>query len=173
MNVVLIGMMGSGKSVVGQLLAKKLKWKFYDSDTLIEQQEKTSIASIFESKGEKHFRMLEKRMICRLTKKNRVIIATGGGAPCFHKNWEALSKNGFVIWLKANPKTLFRRLKKEAPETRPLLKGNAFTLKCISDLLRKRELYYGRADLILKTDHLTPKEIAKRIMELDKKGVAI
>lgn len=164
MNIILIGMMGCGKSTIGKLVAKKLNWKFYDSDKLIERQVQMNIAALFKKKGEKSFRALEKKMIHNLSLKDHAVIATGGGAPCFKENRDSFSKNGFVIYLKANPTSLYERLQKISSRNRPLLKGDRFTIETISKILTKRKAYYQKADMALENDALSPEQTAEKIV---------
>lgn len=165
-NVVLIGMMGAGKSSVGKILAKKLHWKFMDSDKIIEKNEKMSISEIFKKKGEKTFRKIEKSVIQKLCQKEKTVIAVGGGAPCFQENWNFFRKNGVVVYLSASAKTLLQRLKKDpATSQRPVLDGKAKFSK-IRAVLKKREHFYKKADCMIQTDKLTKPEIAGKILKI-------
>lgn len=165
MHIVLIGMMGCGKSAVGRKLARKLAWKFKDVDDWIEKEQKTSIAKIFETKGEPFFRDLEKKMIARLAVDDQSVIAAGGGAPCFEENWKRFTKHGFVVWLKAQPKKLLERVMKSPHGKRPLLKDR-MTQERISELLKQREPFYSRAHLTIETDDLNTDQVMERIMEM-------
>lgn len=155
MNIVLIGMMGSGKSSIGKMTAQILQWDFYDVDKWIEKEQKKTIAEIFSKEGEATFRELETKMIKELSQKNNCVIAPGGGAPVFKENWDALKKNGRIVWLKASPQKLLERVEKKPLSLRPLLMGKTSTLETISTLLNKRENFYKKADWILETDALS------------------
>jgi len=164
MNIILIGMMGSGKSAIGRLIADKLGMEFVDTDSVIEKCENAAISAIFDVKGESYFRDIEKKTIREITQKDGRIIATGGGAPCFDENWDSFRKNGLVVWLRAKPDVLYARISNAPAGTRPLLKGNLFTLERITDMLGKRETFYGRAHFIIETDGLTENETAEKIL---------
>ena len=165
MNIVLIGMMGSGKSSVGRLVAEKLKWKFIDVDRRIEEEQNDTIARLFEMRGESAFREIEKNAVARFSAEDGAVIATGGGAPCFEENWNALSRNGTIGWLKASPETLAQRLKKSGARSRPLLKGT-LTVERLSRLCSERRIFYQKADLTIDVDGLDREEIAEKITRL-------
>lgn len=99
MNLVLIGMMGCGKSTCGRLLARKLKRKFVDTDALIEQRQGRAISDIFAQEGEPYFRDLETALAQELSGETDLVIATGGGIILRDENVAALRENGFVVWL--------------------------------------------------------------------------
>src|SRR3989344_6740016 len=104
-------MMGSVKSTVGRLLAGKLKWRFFDSDKMIEDEQGKAVSEIFEAQGEDAFRSLENEMVQRLMTENEAVIATGGGAPILEENWKAFGDSA-VVWLKCGPGTIFKRLER-------------------------------------------------------------
>ncbi|MBI1979321.1 MAG: shikimate kinase [Elusimicrobia bacterium] len=164
MNIVLIGMMGSGKSAVGKKVAERLRRAFYDIDALIEKEEGQTIAQIFAQKGEPAFRNLEKKMIEQATRNDGSVIATGGGAPCDKENWELLSRNGFIVWLKASPVKLLERIKKKSLSARPLLVDQRDPLQTITDLLKKREPFYAKAHQTIETDQSDRDETAEKIV---------
>jgi shikimate kinase len=123
MNVVLIGYRGSGKSVVGRLLAERLGRAFADSDEYIEEQTKLSIAEIFRTCGESYFRELESQALESLSKRDGIVLATGGGAVLRYKNIQLLQRGGKVIFLRVSPEEAFKRLVKDpkSSRTRPKL----------------------------------------------------
>lgn len=164
MNIILIGMMGSGKTTIGKKTAQELGWTFKDIDDCIEQEEQMTIPDIFETKGEPYFRSVERRVIKKMMEGGRMVFATGGGAPCFEENWTEMKRSGFIVWLKAAPEKLLERLKSFPPGARPLLKNN-MTLERISEILKRRESCYGKADWIIETDDCTIEETAKKIMD--------
>mgnify|MGYP003482442972 FL=1 len=138
--------MGSGKSSLGCGLAKRLKWKFVDTDKAIEQQQGQSILDIFETKGEEHFRELERAYIQSIDSESNQIIAVGGGMPCFFDNMEQLNLKGTTIYLHRPPGELVYRLQ-HSKNPRPLVVGksteelNLF----VHEALTYREQFYKRA----------------------------
>lgn len=123
MNIVLIGLMGSGKSAVGRLLAERLDRPFIDTDTLIEAEAGCTIPAIFAAEGEEGFRRREAEVIARAAAGDGQVIATGGGAVLRPENRDALRRNGLVIWLDAPPEALYRRVRAQGIRRRPLLAG--------------------------------------------------
>ncbi len=160
MNIFIVGMMGSGKSRVGALLSRKLRWEFVDTDEQIEQKAGMSIARIFELEGEPAFRSMENEVILELSKKNNLVVATGGGAACSEVNRAAFKKNGITLYLKGSAQTLFARAKKSPPGLRPLLSGNAMSPERIAAILADRKKFYEEADITIDTDEKTPEELA-------------
>ncbi len=122
MLVYLIGYMGSGKSTAGKKLAKMLGYKFIDIDNLIEEAQGVSISDIFATQGEEAFRKIEQEMLASTFELSNVIVATGGGAPCFYNNMAAMNQHGITIYIDMSPIALVNRLK-GATEERPILKG--------------------------------------------------
>src|SRR3989304_2819948 len=98
-NVVVIGFMGTGKTVIGKRLAAELGYEFVDTDSLIEEQERQSVSEIFRNLGEVHFRKVEKRVIHQISDREGIVVATGGGAVLDPVNVVALRKRGFLIGL--------------------------------------------------------------------------
>ncbi|GAB4823946.1 hypothetical protein N2152v2_010992 [Parachlorella kessleri] len=119
-SVYLVGMMGSGKSTVGKLVAKALKYSFFDSDTLIEQLSGTTIAEIFASEGEDAFRQVETQVLQELAPFKECVIATGGGSVTRGINWGHM-QHGIVIWLTGSPELLAGRVVGDGTSSRPLL----------------------------------------------------
>lgn len=161
-NIVLVGMMGSGKTTIGSFLAKKLDFKFTDIDDIIEREEKKSINELFDLYGEGVFRNLETDAIKRFSKYKSQVISTGGGAILKHENIEALKENGILIYLKATPKELFERVKMD--ESRPLLQ-TPNPLKTLEEILKNRQEYYEMADITIDTEDKASFEIVNEIIE--------
>ncbi len=163
-NIVLIGFMGSGKSNAGRLLAKKLHYDFIDSDEKIEVSENLTISGIFNLKGEDYFRELEVKFLESLLKNGikRTVLATGGGMPCSDNNLEKLKKLGTVIYLKADPKTILKRIGQET--NRPVLGAAGFSGKDIKNILVNRERYYNKADITVYTDGISPAGVTEEIV---------
>ena len=144
-NIFLIGMMGSGKSTIGALLAEQLGYHFIDTDAFIEKQEGKSVAEIFRDKGEAHFRKLEKALLDELPSGNAVI-ACGGGLPCYNNLLENIKQNGVVVYLKGNPDQLYERISTHT--NRPLLAD----IKGFRSLLKDREAWYENADVVVSAE---------------------
>lgn len=142
--------MGSGKTTYGKKIARMMGYDFVDMDEMIVSTEGMSISEIFRTHGEEYFRDKEREAIGQAAKMNKVIIATGGGAPCYGKNMELLKEAGLTIYLKLEPKALLNRLK-NAKGKRPLLAGKSpeEMLQTIEDMLSAREIFYNRADMII------------------------
>ncbi len=118
LNIYLIGMMGSGKSTIGTLLAEKLAYKFIDTDVSIEKIVGQSVVEIFQTAGEAEFRQLETQVLAEISAYTRLIIATGGGIAMKLENWNHLQQ-GLVVWLDPSVDTLVERLKDDT--TRPIV----------------------------------------------------
>jgi shikimate kinase len=161
-NLYLIGFMGTGKSVVGQLAAKMLGLSFLDSDLEIEKKHQTSISKIFKIHGEIGFRKMERDFIQSGHPKTGCLISCGGGLPIAEGMIEILKSNGKVFTLWASPKTIFERTKKNS--SRPLLQTED-PLSKIAELLSEREIRYRMADKIISTDAKSPSEVATLIQK--------
>ena len=165
MRIFLIGYMGSGKSMVGKGLAKKLNLSFIDMDDYIEERNFRSIPQIFAEDGEAGFRKLEQKALAELANFEDVVIATGGGAPCFFNNMEVIKNSGRSIYLKGSPRIIAERLKQSKVE-RPLIKGknDEQLVNFIDETLSKRENWYKQADVIIEFDHdISIDEVINRI----------
>jgi len=161
MNIVLTGFMGTGKTVVGRRLARRLGWRFVDVDRLIEQRTRRSIAEIFAEHGEAVFRRLEQRMIGRLACGRAQVIATGGGAFVDPDNRERLQATGPVICLTASPRVIFQRVGPSVSK-RPLLAADP-TVSRIERLMQQRASAYAKADFTLDTSRLSVDEVVARV----------
>lgn len=153
LNIVLVGMMGAGKSYIGGKLAKLLaQFSYIDTDKEIEKRTKLTISEIFEKHSEKYFRELEFTIIEEISKNKNQIISIGGGAFENSQNIELLKRNGLVFYLKAPAKELFKRIKSESKDfqNRPLLNED-FSEKNIEVLLKKREKNYLKANFVIET----------------------
>lgn len=154
-RIALIGMPGGGKSTVGRQLAKRLAWRFEDSDALIEKRIGCSIRDFFASQGEQPFRDIEESVVDEATKADRLVLATGGGAVLRDRNRDLLKSRCHVVYLRSSPEELFRRLRNDT--TRPLLQ--------VPDPLgRLRQLFDERDPLY--------REVAHFIVETGRPSVA-
>lgn len=109
MNIYLVGFMGSGKTHTGQGLAAELNKPFIDLDTYISEKEKRTISAIFKENGAAYFRTIEHKYLNEISEKKQVIVALGGGTPCFYNNMNLINTTGISIYLKTDEKTLFER----------------------------------------------------------------
>ncbi len=163
MNIALIGMMGSGKSTVAKLLANQLQnFSFVDTDEEIIKSQKISINEIFEKYGEKAFRTIETVQLKDVLKNDNQVIATGGGIVISEDNLNLLLNNSVLIYLKAEPEELYKRVKNN--KERPLLNDCNIKEKIIN-LLGQREEKYKKAHFIIDTTNKTPDIIVKEILE--------
>lgn len=162
LNLYLVGMMGTGKTTVGQRLAKELGYRFFDTDVLIERVAQKSINDLFAEDGEAFFRDLESQVLGEVSACTRSVIATGGGAVLRPVNWGYL-RHGLIIWLDAPISLLVERLAED--NTRPLLKIDDLSLK-LETLLAERKSLYQEADLqIAIAKNQNPEQIVSKILE--------
>ena len=163
-NIFFVGLMGAGKTTIGQLLAKKLKKTFYDTDHEIEKKLGVKVSVIFELEGEEGFRKRETQMIDELTNKKDIILATGGGAVLSEQNRRLLKERGKVIYLNAKPQHLAKRMAFD--KDRPLLqKGNM--LDTLNNLYQERHpLYLGVSSFVVDTGQQKTQTIINKIEAL-------
>lgn len=164
-NVVLIGMPGAGKTVVGQALSERLAAAFVDTDHMIESRIGMSVPEVLAEFGEAEFRKIEKEVIMGLRDTTNAVIATGGGAVVDPENFEVLFSVGKVVALSASVKTLQKRLKGSSIP-RPLLSENDAEMSpaLLQDLFDKRQATYAKADVVVKTDGKSVDEIVETIL---------
>ncbi|PKM78576.1 MAG: shikimate kinase [Firmicutes bacterium HGW-Firmicutes-15] len=148
-NIVLIGFMGTGKSSIGVRLAQKLKMEFVDMDREIELVIGISVAEIFKRYGELRFRSEELLMARKVSMRENIVIATGGGTVLIDENVSVLRENGMLICLDASPEDIFNRVNRKRG-TRPLLNKNV-SVEDIERLLQERERFYACADIRVNT----------------------
>lgn len=163
-RILLVGFMGSGKTLVGQALAKRLGWAFRDFDQEVKMRSGLPIPEIFRQHGEGKFRELEAELGQELLAEERVVLASGGGWPAAAGRMERLDPGTFSVWLKVTPEEAVRRVVEEGP-TRPLL-AVADPLERARELLRKREAYYRKAEVGVDSLEGDPEHLANRIEEL-------
>ena len=163
MNIVLIGYRGTGKSVVGQILARRLNRTYVGMDARIVERAGMPIPEIVEKLGWPGFRDLETREALALAAGDDQIIDTGGGIIERDENIPALKKNGRVFWLQASVETIVRRI--QGDDQRPALTaGKTFTEEVAEVLAKRRARYRSAADHAIDTDTLTPQEVAETII---------
>ena len=169
MKLVLLGYMGSGKSSVGKLLSETLQYQFTDLDHYIEMAESMTISQLFQEKGEIYFRRNEATTMAQIiSEEKKMVIATGGGTPCYGTIMDDLLANEDVvtIYLKNSLETLTERLFAEKSD-RPLI-AHLKTEVVLNDFIRKhlfeRSYYYNRASIVLACDGLSPEVIVEQLV---------
>lgn len=161
-NIILIGFMGTGKTVTGQALAKQTGMELVDMDSLIEARQKKTIPEIFAQDGEPAFRAMERALVIELSQRSGLIVSTGGGIVLNSANLADFEKNGLVVCLAASPETIFQRLENDT--SRPLLSGDKKSQ--IAALLEKRKPLYDAIAHQIDSDRLGPDERAGAILAL-------
>ena len=161
-NIFLIGMMGSGKSQTGPVLAKMINYAFVDTDDVIEKASKQTISSIFEKDGEKVFRDVEKKVLKEISQHHSLVIATGGGLVTLPENWGILHQ-GIVIWLDLDLKRSIQRLESDQ-KRRPLLDGDNLA-ENFSQIYESRKPIYLESDLRIEVEDQSPYEVATMVAE--------
>ena len=153
MKIYLIGYMGCGKSTLGRKLSQHAKLQFIDMDHYIEKRNCRTIQQIFAEEGEAEFRKKEQKALLELSEFTNVIVATGGGAPCFFNNMELMNQTGKTIYLNIKPETLAARLLK-SKTNRPLIKGKSRDelIAFIDETLKKRNEFYKQAQYQITED---------------------
>ena len=167
-KIVLIGMMGSGKSTIGALLSKKMNIKFIDIDSKIETIEKQKISQIFKLKGEKYFRALEVETTISLlnSKEKELVLSLGGGSFLDEKVRENVKNNSSSFWLNWKPSTIIKRIRKSSK--RPLIQG--LKSQEIEKMMLDRNKYYAKSDFKIDCDNHKKNEIVDKIVLLLKKN---
>jgi shikimate kinase len=165
MKIFLIGFMGSGKTHWGKILSEKLHVPFFDLDEKIVEHRGKSIAEIFKSEGEEHFRLIEKDVLHLLSESHEsFVMATGGGTPCFFNNIDYLKKQGTVVWINSSTDCLHKRLVKEK-DKRPLI-ANIPDDELKSYIIKKyssRKIFYQQANVILPEEVITIENLVDKI----------
>ena len=161
-NIVLLGMMGAGKSTIGRLLSNKINLDFFDIDKIIEKEENSKITDIYKNNGEDYFRKVEEELCLKILKLNKKIIALGGGSFLNSKIREKIQNNHLSFWLTWNTSTIIGRIKKS--KNRPLLKN--MSEKDINNLFVKRKKIYEKAHFKINCENLSKNEIINKIINL-------
>ena len=166
-NIILVGLMGAGKSTIGRNLAKQLNKEFYDSDRVIEDRTGVDIATIFEIEGEQGFRDREEQVIKELCQSKNIVLATGGGSILREENRKNMKKYGHVVYLCTTVELLYSRIRYD--KSRPLMQTEN-PLNTLKKLLQDREPFYKEvSNLIITTGKQKATVIVKRIeAELNK-----
>ncbi len=158
--------MGSGKTTLGRELAASLNESFIDLDKYLEEKYFKSIPKIFEEEGEAEFRKKEQHCLKEVSEFEDVIIATGGGAPCFFDNMDVMNQTGYCVFLDVPSEELANRLK-QAKIERPLIKGKSpeELVDFINEMMDKRRPFYEKAKYIMTGADITAKDILTNIKE--------
>ena len=160
-NLVFLGMMGSGKSSIGSLVAKKLGLDFVDVDKEIEKELGLSISKIFETKGEDYFRKFEEKITLKILKIHSTVVSLGGGAFLNKVIRKEVLKNHISFWLKWNDEILINRIKNS--KKRPIAFRS--TDNELIDLIKKRSNIYSKALYEIKCDKMSKNEIVKKVLK--------
>ena len=165
-NLVLVGMMGSGKSLIGKILSKKLNFEFIDTDNIIEENEKKTISEIFKDNGEKYFRDIEEIISIKSLKLNNKVIALGGGGYINPAIRKCTVQRCISFWLSWKNETIINRI--QHSKKRPLaMKMSNIEL---DKLINKRSTMYNLSDYKINCDRLDKKQIVKKILNFYEKS---
>jgi shikimate kinase len=166
MNLILIGYRCSGKTSVGEILARKLGRNFVDLDGLLEEEAGRSIQDLVAAEGWERFREMEGSLIASVCHRHGLVIATGGGAVTRAGNVETLKRRGFVVWLKGDAEVLRSRMAVEerSGRIRPTLSGTDPLAEIEEVLAARNPLYQGAADLVVDTTARSLDEVAEEIL---------
>jgi shikimate kinase len=160
-NLVLVGLMGAGKSAIGRLVAQQLGLPFIDTDTEIERVSRMTIPELFAAYGEEEFRALETRVIKRLMRSGPRVVSTGGGAFINDKSRRQIERGGLSVWLNADLEVLWERVNKR--DHRPLLKTEN-PKQTLKDLMDKRYPIYALADITVQSRDERKEVIAAEVL---------
>lgn len=166
-NLVFVGLMGAGKSVIGRMTASELRIPFVDSDHEIERVSRMSIAELFSAYGEDEFRALEARVIKRLLRSGPKVISTGGGAYINERTRKHIRRAGLSLWLNADLDVLWERVNKR--DTRPLLKTEN-PKQTLANLMAARYPIYAEADLTVMSRDVKKEVMVQEILSAIAKG---
>lgn len=168
MNLVLIGYRASGKSTVGKQLAARMGREFVDTDDLLEKRHGALIRDIVQFHGWDYFRAMEREIINGVSNQDHLVIAPGGGAILDPENIPALKKNGFIVWLKADVQTLYKRMEKDCRtnDRRPSLTGKG-TFDELEEVTASRYPIYEKvSEAQIDTSALSPEEVVETIFSI-------
>ncbi|MFN4812609.1 MAG: shikimate kinase [Bacteroidota bacterium] len=165
--VYLTGFMGSGKTTVGKKLAAQLNYTFIDLDSYIEQQEGRSISELFNEHGENYFREVEHQCLQTLLKLEKLVIACGGGTPCFYDAMQQMNEHGITVYLQMNVLAIFNRLKQGRMQ-RPLIAGKSDEAlrQYIDEKFKEREPLYLQAQIVVTAIDLNISELKNKIIDI-------
>lgn len=171
--IFLVGLAASGKTTLGKALAERMEMPFIDLDEAIVEKTGTSIPEIFKQQGEGSFRLLEKETLHEImATQDQYVMATGGGAPCFHFNMDAMKAHGIVVYLEVPPDDLALRIMEEGLEKRPVFQShNPLGLnEELRGMKGKRDPFYRQADIHLNGHDLTVEKMEESIQSFTEKA---
>src|ERR1700676_2907288 len=173
-RLILTGFMGTGKSSIAPIVARRLSWDYIDSDEVLVARAGKPIAAIFESEGEAQFRKLEREVIAGLSRETPrcpqsgnprpAVIATGGGVLMDEANYQALNRAGVIICLNAPPEVIARRVERSRSRRPMLMEGGKPLGERIAELLAQRKDAYARAEAIVDTSDLSVERAAEQVL---------
>lgn len=168
-RIYLTGFMGTGKSAVGPLAARSLGYEFVDLDKVIEKAAHSTIPDIFKTEGEEGFRQRETDALMAVSRKNRVVVATGGGAVIRPENRKCMAESGHVICLTASPTAIVRRTRKKRAR-RPVLGTEGDLAARIEELMSERAPFYGECHHMVDTTKRPVESVAREVVQLHREG---
>lgn len=166
-NIILVGFMGSGKTVTGKEISEMLGLHFWDMDEWIEQNTNENISDLFEKKGEAFFRQQEMKAVSWLRDKRNLVVSTGGGAWIREMNRRMLLEMGWCVWLKVSVEDVWKRVGSRLKQ-RPLLSKSKDPRKTIKSLLDERNPIYSLAHTSLDTSGKSPQQVASEVVKIFK-----
>ena len=168
MNVYLVGLRGSGKTTIGGLLAERLGWEFADQDAIVTERAGRSISDIFAESGEKEFRRIETEVLDEIAKRDKTVVATGGGVVLSEENRRIMRDTGLVIHLDASPEILAQRVLADASSTssRPPLTEADDALEEMKEVARQRRPLYEAARHAAVSADIPPEAAAERMEQI-------
>ncbi|MCA0232998.1 shikimate kinase [Runella limosa] len=165
-NIFLIGLPSSGKTTLGKQLARHVRYRFVDTDVLIVKEEGMPIPDIFAQKGEPYFREAEARILRAIRPDSKLVIATGGGMPCFHDNIDYIKANGLSVFLDVSPEQIVERILRHSTDDRPLYqKNDGQLLNNLREKYESRLGFYSQADFILHGDNIHIRQLLDTIQQ--------
>ena len=166
-NIILIGMSGSGKSTLAKIFAEKYNYNLIDTDLEIQNSTQKAISEIFNTHGEKYFRILEHEIIKKISPNKKSIISLGGGSITYKKNISLIKNLGLVIYLFCRPEKIYKNLILDSKNPRPLIKNNSNPIQAIKKLYSQRyNLYKNTCDYIIKNSDSDLNNLAQKLFFL-------
>ena len=163
-NIFLIGMPSSGKTTLGKSLARHLRYRFLDTDKLIVKQTGLSIKEIFDQQGEAHFRTMEAATLRAIVPNHKLVVATGGGLPCFFENMAYIKQNGISVFLDVPPPEILKRILLQQANDRPMFdKHNKELLASLQQKYNERYETYLQADIRVESAKTTIHQLIEKL----------